>query len=174
MFGITNSALSNDPKLNLPDVESSSENNSSIYVEVSGSIEKPNVYRLKENSRLKELIETAGGLSEDADRSYFNRNFNLARKLVDGEKIYIPSVQETQHEVFSDDKNLIQTEIKAQSKLININTASIEELDKLSGIGQITAQKIIDSRPYANITDLTSKKIVGKSLFEKIKDQITI
>lgn len=174
MFIITNSALSSDPELNLPDVETSSVNYSPIYVEVNGSIQKPNVYKIKENSRLKELIETAGGLSEDADRSYFNRNFNLARKLVDGEKIYIPSLQETKLETFTNEKNAIQSDIKLQSGLININTASIDELDKLSGIGQVTAQKIIDSRPYANISDLTSKKIVGKSLFEKIKDLITI
>ena len=62
----------------------------------------------------------------------------------------------------------------AETKMVNINTASETELDALPGVGPVTAQKIISNRPYQKIDDLVSKKAVGASVFSKIKDQISI
>lgn len=60
------------------------------------------------------------------------------------------------------------------SKFININEASLEELDTLIGIGLVTAQKIIDNRTYESINDLLDKKVISKTVFEKIKSKIII
>lgn len=160
------------------------ENQSStkIYVDVSGSVNKPDLYETTNNTRLKELIQKAGGLSDNADKDFFSRNFNLARIVVDQEKIYIPSVWEVQNGYFTENPqtlNYLYPLVNNQKSLtndslININSASIEELDALSGIGKITAQKIIDNRPFKALEELIDKKIVNKSVFENIKNLITL
>lgn len=156
--------------------------NNFIYVEVSGSVKKPDVYKVVFGTRLNDLIKKAGGLSDEADKNYFARNFNLARIVFDQEKIYIPSVWEVNNGYFIESvKNLTYQQLTYQNpnnnqsnELININEATLEELDSLPGIGKVTAQKIIDARPFNDVNDLVNKKIVNKSVFEKIKDLITI
>lgn len=152
-----------------------------IYVDISGSVNKPGLYQLPEGSRIKDALDKAQGLSENADKNFFYRNFNLARILNDQEKIYIPSIWEIQSGLFIENPyqlNFIssnnQKNQNTTEELININEATIEELDSLPGIGKITAQKIIDNRPYEKIEDLLNKKIINKSTYEKIKDLITL
>lgn len=152
-----------------------------IYVDVSGSVNKPDLYETPSGTRLKEIIQKAGGLSDNADKNFFYRNFNLARVLNDQEKIYIPSVWEVQAGLFTENQqtiNFIQPnyneQINNNSTLINVNEATIDELDSLPGIGKTTAQKIIDNRPYQSIEDLLNKKIVNKSTYEKIKSLISL
>lgn len=137
-----------------------------ITVDVEGALLNPGVYTLNPGSRVKDALILAGGFSSDADRGWVKKNLNLALKIADGTKIYIPRLGENVQSVSS---NNIQT-----SGLININSAGMSELDTLSGIGPVTAQKIIDNRPYNAIEDLRTKKIVGQSVFEKIKDKITV
>ncbi|MCX7956126.1 MAG: ComEA family DNA-binding protein [Patescibacteria group bacterium] len=156
--------------------------NNTIYIDISGSVNRPDLYQLKNGSRLKDVLIKAGGLSETADKNFFSRNFNLARILNDQEKIYIPSIWEVQNGLFLENPrqtnfiqpNNYQIEEHNSENLININNADIEELDALPGIGKITAQKIINNRPYQNIEDLLNKKIVNKSTYEKIKDLISL
>jgi competence protein ComEA len=156
-----------------------------IFIDISGSIKKPNLYQVNSGTRLKEIIEKAGGLSEDADIVFFNRNFNLARILIDQEKIYIPSVTEINNGIFIQNQqtldNFIQktdnisvTPSNNANQLINLNSATIEELDQLPGIGLVTANKIVTSRPYSVIEELLTKKVINKSVFEKIKSLVTI
>lgn len=152
-----------------------------IYVDVSGSVNKPDLYEAPSGTRLKEIIQKAGGLSDNADKNFFYRNFNLARVLNDQEKIYIPSVWEVQAGLFTENQqtiNFIQPnyneQINNNSTLINVNEATIDELDSLPGIGKTIAQKIIDNRPYQSIEDLLNKKIVNKSTYEKIKSLISL
>lgn len=156
-------------------------NQSKIYIDISGSVNKPGLYQLNTNSRLKDAIDKAQGLSENADKNFFYRNFNLARILTDQEKIYIPSIWEVQSGLFLESPQQINfispnnIQINNQeNNLININEADIEELDTLPGVGKITAQKIIDNRPFQNLEDLINKKIVNKDTYEKIKDLITL
>jgi len=147
-----------------------------IFVDVQGAVISPGVYELKDNVRVKDALIAAGGLSQEANRSWVAKNLNLAAKISDGAKIFIPQKDELVPSssalgVSASDSNsyAIQT---SQGK-ININTASLSQLDTLSGIGPVTAQKIIDNRPYNSIDDLVAKKAVWKSTFEKIKDKIT-
>lgn len=135
-----------------------------ITVDIEGAVLNPGVYNLSSDSRLKDAFVAAGGFSQSADKEWVAKNLNLAAKLVDGEKIYIPKVGEKTTGITG---NL-------PSKQININKASIEELDRLSGVGIATAQKIINGRPYISIDDLLNDKIVGSKVFEKIKSKITV
>lgn len=147
-----------------------------IIIDLSGSIENPDVYEVTLGARLKDVLILAGGLSSDADRRFFAQNFNLARILKDQEKIYIPSSEDIENQNLSNipqgSQDFSQNVLGASDK-ININTASESELDTLPGVGEVTAGKIIQNRPYQSIDDLLNNKIVGKSVFEKIRDQIT-
>lgn len=142
-----------------------------IKVDVEGAVVKPGVYEVGSSARVQEVLILAGGLSLQADREWVAKSLNLAAKLNDGAKIYIPLKGEQ-----SGNMNY-ELGIKNNGQLgekININTASEGELDKLPGVGPVTAQKIIAGRPYQAIEDLLSKKIVGASTFANIKDQITV
>jgi len=146
---------------------SSPENkNSKITVDVEGAVVSPGIYSLDSSSRIKDALIAAGGLASNADRDFVAKNLNLALKLADAAKIYIPKKGEN----LSANGTGSQTRIS----LININSASLSELDSLPGIGAVTAQKIIDGRPYQAVDELLSKKIVKSSVFEKIKDKISI
>ncbi|OGK25512.1 hypothetical protein A3A46_02730 [Candidatus Roizmanbacteria bacterium RIFCSPLOWO2_01_FULL_37_13] len=152
-----------------------------IIVDLSGAVEKPDVYEISSGARLKDVLILAGDLSAEADRQFFARNFNLARRLNDQEKVYIPSSEEIENGTMNENNRTLiinQSQIagvsteNAQNSKINVNSASMSELDSLPGIGKVTAQKIIQNRPYESTEDLLNKKIVGKSVFEKIKELI--
>ncbi len=141
-----------------------------IRVDVSGSVVSPGVYELNSYARIQDALIKAGGLSADADRNFVSKNINLAQKLSDGAKIYIPSANEN-----SNPSGLSSiSNPSTLNHLININLASADELDSLPGIGPATAAKIISGRPYETIDDLLTKKAVGKSVLEKIKDRVTV
>lgn len=142
-----------------------------FVVDVSGAVINPGVYKLKPDARIVDALAQAGGLSEDADRQYVEKNINLAGKVSDGLKLYIPRTGE---EILSADgtNGSNSSIVGSGSEVINVNTASSSQLEELPGIGEVTAQKIIDGRPYSTIEDLLTKKVVGNAAFEKIKDKI--
>lgn len=137
-----------------------------ITIDIEGAVARPGVYKLALNSIIQDALVASGGLSADANRDYVAKNINLAIKLTDGAKIYIPLISESINQVQS-----VNPELK--TGLININTASSESLDGLPGIGQVTAQKIINNRPYSSTNDLLDKKVVSTKVFSQIKDKIT-
>lgn len=143
---------------------------SQIVVDIEGAVIRPGVYKLSYNSRLKDVLVASGGLSEHADRAWVSKNLNLAQKLNDATKIYIPKTGENTKESI----NVVGTTENLSKSQINVNIASIKELDALPGIGLVTAQKIIDGRPYTTIDDLLSKKVVNSRVFGGIKDKITV
>lgn len=145
-----------------------------IVVDVSGAVESPGVYVLDSAARLKDALKVAGGLSVNADRDYVSKSLNLASKLHDGLKIYIPRVGEESVPTASFNTESSMGVLSISSEFISINSASQAELEELPGIGPVTAQKIINSRPYSSLEELVSKKSVGQSLFGKIKDQINL
>jgi competence protein ComEA len=144
-----------------------------IAVDVEGAVMKPGVYKFKENSRMQDALIAAGGMSDDADRAKVAKTINLASKILDGTKVYIPFVGDSET-ISSSDGASETSATEGDTETININTASSEELDTLPGIGQATAAKIIDNRPYGSIQELLDKKVVGKSTFDKLKDKIGI
>lgn len=127
----------------------------------------------------------SGGFSENADRTWTDKYLNRAAKLTDGHKVYIPKVapldfaQDERSDRSSaktrEEDQTISLNFSSDSKvLININSASLKELDSLPGIGQVYGQNIIEHRPYSNVQELLSKGILKKSVYEKIKDLITV
>ncbi len=166
---------------NFKEVPQSTSNPSKILVDVSGSVNKPDLYEASNYTRLKEIIKKAGGLSETADKNFFGRNFNLARIINDQEKIYIPSVWEVSNGYFIESQQTLNYSSPAEipltgtrEGLVNINKASLEELDKLPGVGKIIGQKIIEARPFKALQELIDKKVVGKNVYENLKDLIQI
>lgn len=156
-----------------------------ITVDVAGAVEKPGVYKLPMDSRIEDAIASAGGFSSNADTEFVAKAINRAARVVDGGKIYIPSVSDsmTSHNVdyatlgstTMDNSGVNQSNgLSPNDNLISINTATISQLDTLPGVGSVTAQKIIDNRPYGSPEDLVIKKVVGKSAYEKIKPRICL
>ncbi len=136
-----------------------------IVVEVAGEVEKPGVYSLPQGSRVQDALLLSGKILSTADSESIEKTINKAAKLTDGQKIYIPKKGEHTQSVLS---------ISSTTKLININSGSQTELESLPGVGAATAVKIIAGRPYQNVNELTSKKIIGVNLYEKIKDLISL
>ncbi len=145
-------------------LSSESETKNEIIVEVNGSVGKPGVYKLPEDSRVEDALTAAGGISAEADFEWVDRTLNRASKLVDGQKIYIPTHTSTGSGSVAGPAN----------NLVNINTASLGELDTLSGIGPVTAQKVIEQRPYSSVEELLTKGVLSKSVYEKNKNKLTI
>lgn len=136
---------------------------SEIIVEIAGEVGKPGVYTFAHGDRVGDLLTRAGGLGINADREYVTKNINLAQKLIDGSKVYIPIVGEKSN--LSNSSN--------SSDKININTATVAELDTLWGVGEATAKKIINGRPYQKPEELLQRKIINSNVWETIKDKIT-
>lgn len=144
-------------------IDAQGQGDGEIVVDISGAVEKPGVYKFKDGTRMSEAIETAGGFSKSADYDWVSRTFNLASKISDAAKIYIPEKGEKVTQILG-----------TKAGTVNINSASSGDLDTLTGVGPVTAQEIIDGRPYSKIEDLVSKKVLTQSAFDKISGQISV
>lgn len=147
--------------------ESLIENQKMVSVDVSGAVNEPGVYQLQGGSRIEEAIAAAGGLSGTANGEYVSKYLNMAQKLTDGTKIYVPYEGESR-------PTSEESGPTPEVNVVNINTASQTQLEALPGIGPVTASKIISDRPYQTIEDLLNKKIVSKTVFDRIKDQVKV
>jgi competence protein ComEA len=145
-----------------------------ITIDIEGAVEKPGVYTMSANSRIQNALIAAGGLAQTADRQLVAQNLNLAAPLTDGAKLYIPAVGEQMMTSGNTSNSSSGTVQGTGTKLININQAGESDLDALPGVGPVTAQKIIDNRPYQSVGDLLDKKVVGQSVYTKIKDQVSV
>ena len=152
-----------------------------LVVEVSGAVEKAGVYKLPGGSRVEDALIAAGGISGDADRNWIDKMVNRAAKLIDGQKIFIPKIGESNQQTLGvsakndGDSKVYQGGPPAGGgELVNINTASLNELDDLPGIGPVYGQSIIDHRPYSNMEELVSKGALKESVYEKVKDLVTV
>lgn len=153
-----------------------------IAVHIIGEVKKEGIIYLEEGSRVADAIEKAGGETKEADLS----KINLAYILQDGEKIYVPNKNDniTEYITIENGNNLItegnntSNNLKGENDKVNINTATLNELDSLPGIGPSTAQKIIDYREengnFKTIEDLQNVKGIGDAKFEEIKDKIIV
>lgn len=122
-------------------------------IEIKGEVRHPGVYELPWNATIEDAIAAAGGIGEEADLD----GLNLTHDLIQGEVLIIP--------------------MKKEQVCISINTASIEELDTLPGIGEKMAQRIIEARtasPFVSLEDLKRVKGIGEKAFAKLKDLICL
>lgn len=159
--------LTPKPKKEFPKESIVSSDQNQLVVEISGAVIHPGVYKLPDGSRIEDAINLAGGFQNTVNKEYVSKDLNKAQKLIDGIKLYIPF----RDEKISGDKNIPGA---ATSRKINLNTSSQIELESISGIGQATSTKIISNRPYQKSEDLISKKVMSKSVYNKIKDLVTV
>ncbi len=135
-----------------------------IVVNVSGAVRKPGVYQFRDGARVAEALTGAGGLAKEADRAWVDKNLNLARKLRDGEKIYVPRVGEE-----AEGNGVLGVKTDG---IVRVNTASLSELDSLWGIGESRAKAIIEHRPYNSLEELVTKAGIPRSVLEKNEGKI--
>ncbi len=149
-----------------------------IAVHVIGAVPRPGLYEFSEGARVQDAIDAAGGLLASANAN----GLNLAALLEDGQQLDVPygdgQAPESGTDPFDLPGTSEPTDDSSDSELININTASLEELDSLPGIGPTTAQKIIDYReengPFSVIEDIENVSGIGPATFENIKDLIMV
>jgi len=153
-----------------------------VVVEIAGAVEKPGVYKMSSDARVNDLLEVAGGLTSDADSDWVEKTINKAAKLVDGQKLYIPNVDEVvdkQTNGVSANFDRGSTDVLGsigggQIKYVNINTATQSELEELWGIGPVYAQKIIEYRPYSSVEELLTKDVIKENVYERNHELLTV
>lgn len=190
-FTISEEVVSNENTIEEPKEEECKK----IIVHISGAVKQEGVVELEEDSRIADAIEKVGGLKENAE----TKEINLAYKLEDGMKIYIPTKEEIKNKESQEvnrENEYVYGETKENSsqvnnsqrnsepkettrnKKVNINKASQEELDRLPGIGPSTANKILEYRKqngnFKSIEDIKEVSGIGESKFEKIRNMITV
>lgn len=145
-----------------------------IYVDISGEVKDPGVYKVTTETRLFEVIDMAGGLTGKADTNSLNR----AEKVTDGQKVIVRAIGETNDQEYdSYDQNYYGEEDVSGGK-VNINIADIEALQILPGIGPQKAKSIIDYREqngyYSTIEEIMNVSGIGERTFDSIKDMIDV
>ena len=156
-------------KVVMTDGVSSNKQSMEMYVDISGEVNKPGVYLVNDGTRLYEVIEKAGGLTDNANTDQINQ----AGYVEDGEKIVIPSLN---------DEVVKNTDVQpgtfnSNSGLININTASKDQLMEITGVGEVIAERIIDYRKnnrFKSIEDIMNVNGIGNATYDKMKSQITV
>lgn len=163
--GVSFSNISNE--INNKDERAENRHDEKIFVDVKGAVKHPGVFETTKDKRIKDLIEEAGGLLDDADTS----TLNLSQKVKDQMVIYVLKHGEKPKQI-SDSSSSSNTDV------ININTANKEQLMKISGVGKTKAEAIIAHREkngdFKKKEDITKVRGIGKSTFEKIKDKIEV
>ena len=146
-----------------------------VVVQVAGAVARPGVYSLPSGSRVADAIQAAGGYSTEVDPRAAETKLNLAAKLQDAQLIAVPRRGETASGL-SGAGGGPGAGTSTTPGLINLNTATAEQLDTLPGVGPATAQKIIASReekPFAKVDDLVTRKVVTASVLAKLRSLVT-
>jgi competence protein ComEA len=161
-------ASSDDPSAPGPSALVSS---GEVVVEVVGAVARPGVIRLPAGSRVADLIAAAGGFGPRVDTARVTADLRLATVLADGDRVVVPSRDDAAMAVPPSDGG------SPAGGTVDLNTASLEQLDTLPGIGPVTAQKILDARseaPFASVDDLRSRGILGEKTFERLRDLVSV
>ena len=164
--GVSFSNISNET--NNKDEKAENRHDEKIFVDVKGAVKHPGVFETTKDKRVKDLIEEAGGLLDDADTA----TLNLSQKVKDQMVIYVLKHGEKPKQISDGGSSSSNTDV------ININTANKEQLMKISGVGKTKAEAIISYREkngdFKKKEDITKVHGIGKATFEKIKDKIEV
>lgn len=176
IFSIKPQTNENYENLEIEDVSKTEEKVeiTKIKVHIAGSVVTEGIIELEEGARVADAIKEAGGTTADAN----TKKINLAQKLQDGQKIYIPNQNETEEDIMENLGETIEENSINSSSKVNINTATQTELELLSGIGPSIASKIISYRKengkFKTIEDIKNIPGIGEAKFNSIQDQITV
>ena len=144
-----------------------------IYVDVKGEVHHPGVYQMKAENRVKDLIEAAGGFTPLAD----DQKLNLAQLLEDQMVIVVPKKGEEVNSELAQAPTSQKKEVGKEGK-VNINTATVEELKTLKGIGEKKAEAIIEYRKkngsFKNKEELMKVRGIGKKLYESFQERVIV
>jgi competence protein ComEA len=146
-----------------------------LVVDVQGAIVRPGVIHLPGGSRIGDAIAAAGGFGPRVAADRVGRELNLAAVLHDGDQVVVPSRDDPGPVVGSSGPG--RSSAPATAGPIDLNRATVSELDALPGIGPVTANKIVSAReeqPFSAVDELRSRKIVGAATFDKIKDLVVV
>ena len=139
-----------------------------IFVDIKGAVKNPGVYQMKAGDRVKDALDTAGGLTDEAD----SQKVNLAQRVEDQMVIVVPKVGEEATEIPAGGTS----KEAAKDGKVNINTATVEELKTLKGVGEKKAEAIIEYRKkngsFKTKEDLMKVRGIGKKLFESFQERI--
>ena len=139
-----------------------------IFVDIKGEVKKPGVYQMKVGDRVKDALDAAGGLTAEAD----SQKVNLAQRVEDQMVIVVPKVGEEAEAIPA---GATSKEVSKEGK-VNINTATVEELKTLKGVGEKKAEAIIEYRKkngsFKTKEDLMKVRGIGKKLFESFEERI--
>lgn len=164
--GVSFSNISNET--NNKDEKAEDKHDEKIFVDVKGAVKHPGVFETTKDKRVKDLIEEAGGLLDDADTS----TLNLSQRVKDQMVIYVLKYGERPKQISDGGSSSSNTDV------ININTANKEQLMKISGVGKTKAEAIISYREkngdFKKKEDITKVRGIGKATFDKIKDKIEV
>ena len=164
--GVSFSNISNET--NNKDEKAEDKHDEKIFVDVKGAVKHPGVFETTKDKRVKDLIEEAGGLLDDADTS----TLNLSQRVKDQMVIYVLKHGEKPKQISYGGSSSSNTDV------ININTANKEQLMKISGVGKTKAEAIISYREkngdFKKKEDITKVRGIGKATFDKIKDKIEV
>lgn len=147
-----------------------------IKIHIAGQVKIPGIIELEYGARISDAIEKAGGLTEFASL----KNVNLAYKLEDGQKLYIPTTEEDVESVLMENgENIIkESNVSGSSKTININKANESELEEIPGVGPSMASKIVNYRKengeFKSIEDLKNISGIGEKKFETMREYISV
>ncbi|CAJ2234365.1 helix-hairpin-helix domain-containing protein [Companilactobacillus paralimentarius] len=140
-----------------------------IVVDVQGAVQKPGVYHVKDKAIIQEVIQTAGGFAANADL----KQINQAKRVVDQMQVYIPIKGEKVTPTSTNSSNDTQNK-----KIVNINTATVDDFKDVTGIGPKKAEKVIAYREehgqFKTLHDLTNVSGIGEKSLAKLKDQLTV
>ena len=151
-----------------------------IKVNLAGAVLKPGVYEIAEGSRIDDLIEQAGGFTDLADRTWVEKELNLAQKLNDEDKLYIPRRGENASagRVAGVSTSSAGGTVSKTAAKVNLNKATNAQLETLPGIGPAFSARIIDYRQknggFKRIEDLQKVSGIGPKTFLKLKDLVTV
>jgi competence protein ComEA len=145
-----------------------------VVVDVAGAVKSPGVFRLNQGARVAEAVEAAGGLTDGADGDYVARFVNQAEVVKDGMKIFIPMAGAISPGEVGDAGEGIGGGGVAGGGLVNVNTASLSELDALWGIGEARANDIVMNRPYGDLAELETKAGIPKNVMERNQGKMSV
>lgn len=157
-------------------------NKTQMITAISGGVVHPGMYSLPVGARVGDIVEAAGGFSSGADPLFVEHQVNLAQQLTDGEGVYVPTSSDTDLSTRCEEylafqapsKSVVSSESTELTGLVSINTASIEQLDTLPGIGEKRAEAIVEGRPYSMLHELVERKVVTESVFADIESLIQL
>jgi len=141
-----------------------------VVVDIQGAVRQPGVVRLPAGSRVADALQAAGGYSKKADLNAAAGALNLAAVLADGAQVYVPLMGATAARGPGPSAG-------SGGGLVNLNTATPEELDALPGIGPVTVQKIVAARseqPFASLDEMVEREVIDRGQLEDIRDLVTL